>query len=395
MDHRADHARACRYRHPHKILLPRPPRIARLRIDADVEPRQPARSADKKNKADEDPDMHQLPTQLRMLQLRQHAEPPNVRQQTRRNSERNHVRQRVQLLAEVARRVRHPCNNAVEPIEQNRNPQRQRRPVKVTLVRYRSLDALRNRVVAGSHIACGKQRRKNIHAATRLTSHLPAGTNLRLIRHQATTAIAALSVSTGSSGSTASTVEPPFTRDPVFTFRFAAAGIRTSTREPNLISPIRCPRSTLSPTFRLHTIRRASSPAICLKLTSYPPASIVIKVCSFCSTDSGFIAFMNSPLRNSHTVTTPPTGTRFTCTSKTFRKMLSLNRLPLIVSIHSASVTRPSPGETICPGPCGTVRFGSRKNHRKNAASTIGNAVSQAGILMYQSTAATAPSPKA
>ncbi len=117
-------------------------------------------------------------------------------------------------------------------------------------------------------------------------------------------------------------------------------------------------------------MRRASNPAICLKLTSYSPASIVINVCSLFSTDSGFIAFMNSPLRNSHTFTTPPTGARFTCTSKTFRKILSRNRLPLIVSIHSASVTTPSPGETTCPGSWGIVLFGSRKNHRKNAAST-------------------------
>src|SRR5258708_1841009 len=115
MDHRADHARTRRYRHPDKILLPRSPRIARLWIDADVEARQPAGSADQKNKADEDPDMYQLAAQLRMLQLRQHAEPPEVSQQTRRHAKRNHIRERVQLLAEVARRVRHPRNNAVEP----------------------------------------------------------------------------------------------------------------------------------------------------------------------------------------------------------------------------------------------------------------------------------------
>ena len=60
-----------------------------------------------------------------------------------------------------------------------------------------------------------------------------------------------------------------------------------------------------------------------------------------------------------------------------------------------ASVTTPSPGETICPAPWGIVRLGSRKNHRKNAASTIGNAMSQTGMFMYQSAAATAPSPKA
>ena len=156
MNHRTDHTRARRNRHPDKILLSRPSWIPRLRIDADVEPRQPARPADQKNKADEDPDMHQLLPQLRMSHLRQHPKPPDVREQTRRNSKRNHVRKRIQLLAKVARRVRHPRNNAVQPIEQNRDAQRQRRPVKVTLVRYRSLDALRNRVVSGCHIARGE-----------------------------------------------------------------------------------------------------------------------------------------------------------------------------------------------------------------------------------------------
>ncbi len=40
---------------------------------------------------------------------------------------------------------------------------------------------------------------------------------------------------------------PAFTLSPTFTRSAASAGIMTSTREPNLISPTRCPRSTVSP----------------------------------------------------------------------------------------------------------------------------------------------------
>ena len=41
-------------------------------------------------------------------------------------------------------------------------------------------------------------------------------------------------------------------------------------------------------------------------------------------------------------------------------------------AIATVSVTSPSPGETIKPSPAGMARRGSRKNHRKNAASSTG-----------------------
>ncbi len=52
--------------------------------------------------------------------------------------------------------------------------------------------------------------------------------------------------------------------------------------------------------------------------------------------------------------------------------MLIRCRGPWGVAMVTASVTSPSPGDTINPGPAGTVRRGSRKNHRKNAASSTG-----------------------
>ena len=65
-------------------------------------------------------------------------------------------------------------------------------------------------------------------------------------------------------------------------------------------------------------------------------------------------------------------GERFTCTSKTLRNMEIRWRGPSGVEIVMVSVTRPSPGDTINPGPVGMVRWGSRKNHRKKAASSTG-----------------------
>src|SRR6185312_13200973 len=108
----------------------------------------------------------------------------------------------------------------------------------------------------------GKQRGQHIHAAAGLlSSRLRAHLHLvqRAFVHQATPVRLPCSA-----GITASTEDPPRTREPVFTFNSASAGTSTSTREPNLMRPTLWPRSTRSPTFRLHTIRLASRPAICL-----------------------------------------------------------------------------------------------------------------------------------
>ncbi len=70
--------------------------------------------------------------------------------------------------------------------------------------------------------------------------------------------------------------------------------------------------------------------------------------------------------------TTPAIGDRFTCTSKTLRNTLSLSFSPAGVETEITLVTTPSAGETTKPGPLGTTRSGSRKNHRKKAASSSG-----------------------
>src|ERR1700733_2212534 len=203
VNHRADHTRARRYRHPHKIFLTRSSGIARLRVDADIKPCQPTRSADQKDEADEHPNMYDLFPKLWVLHQRQHSEPPDIRQQTRRHAKRNHIRQRVQFPAKIARRVGHPRDDAIEPIEQNRDPQRQRRVIEVSGIRRRPLNALHNRIVSSRHVARGKQRRQHIHPAAWLSSHFAIGIHLRhpqrLALHQATTVAAEACCGTGSS----------------------------------------------------------------------------------------------------------------------------------------------------------------------------------------------------
>ena len=84
------------------------------------------------------------------------------------------------------------------------------------------------------------------------------------------------------------------------------------------------------------------------------------------------MAFRYCPFCSAHWLSTPPMGARFTCTSKTLRKMLIRCRGPSGVPIVTVSVTSPSPGETIRPSPPGIARSGSRKNHKKKAASSSG-----------------------
>jgi len=72
----------------------------------------------------------------------------------------------------------------------------------------------------------------------------------------------------------ASTLDPPLTRWPTFTRRVASPGISTFTLDPELDEPHALPAfHRIRPPRRLKTMRRASRPAICLKVTSMPSRS--------------------------------------------------------------------------------------------------------------------------
>ncbi len=85
----------------------------------------------------------------------------------------------------------------------------------------------------------------------------------------------------------------------------------------------------------------------------------------------------------------PAAGERFTWTLNTFRKMLMRVLGSPSTSTTEMSVTLPSAGETIAPSIAGIWRSGSRKNHRKNPASSSGTTAS-AGIVNHHTSTATA-----
>src|SRR5207249_3133021 len=90
---------------------------------------------------------------------------------------------------------------------------------------------------------------------------------------------------------------PARTWSPTVTCNSTAGPTSTSTREPNLISPTRSPRSSLSPGRFQNTIRRASKPAICFTITVPCSPSIVKTFCSFSSEARFWEAIRKAPLR--------------------------------------------------------------------------------------------------
>src|SRR5580658_8568893 len=313
MDRGCEQACRCWNGHADKIFAVRPAGIARLRIVAHVEPGKTRRAAKQKKKRNECPGLQKMLVNGGVGRIGQKTESPYEGQQAWRHAKRNHIGQRVELLAEVGRSVGHSGNAAVKRIEGNGKEDGDSRPVEVDLcIVGNGIEGLGNREVACAETSGRKQRGQKIHAAAqpgpvscaRLLRievvHAPSlsATSGRTLAEaersdlRTGTAMVASSIS-------ASTVAPPFTLSPTFTLRAASAGTMTSTLEPNLMRPTRCPRSTLSPAFKLNTMRRASRPAICLKTTSMPsslpwPLTVTI-FCSFWSAELGFMAFKYLP----------------------------------------------------------------------------------------------------
>src|SRR5580658_7101336 len=245
MHRRRQHARRCGNRHPYKILPVRSSWIPRLRIVADIESRQPRRAANQKEKTDEAAGLHQMLVQFRIERVGQKIKSPDVRQQARRNAKRNHVGQRIQLLAKIARRVGHARNAPIQRIERNSEQDRNSRTVQVRMrvgIRSNRRDGLRNREVPRADIARCEQRRQKKHAPPEPRLR-PRARLLRIAAIQACTssgttatgcAATAVMTSAAASGITAITELPPCTRSPTFTRTSASAGASTSTREPNL-----------------------------------------------------------------------------------------------------------------------------------------------------------------
>src|ERR1035441_4373486 len=91
MYHGGNHARPGGNRHADEELLAWLAGVSRLRVHTDVEPRQPARAADEKQKTDEDSGVHHVVAKLRIDRYREHAESPDIRQHAGRDAKRNGI----------------------------------------------------------------------------------------------------------------------------------------------------------------------------------------------------------------------------------------------------------------------------------------------------------------
>ena len=166
----------------------------------------------------------------------------------------------------------------------------------------------------------------------------------------------------------ASTLAPPLTRSPTLTRSTASAGSTTSTLEPNLMRPTRWPRSTVWPSLAAEDDAPREQAGNLLEGDFEPGVGAlaahgdgVLLVALRRGRIHGvekFAFLVMTRLRM------PPMGARFTCTSKTLRKMLMRWRGPAGVAMEAVSVTRPSPGETIKPSPAGIGALQDREKTR-------------------------------
>src|SRR5208282_1183852 len=172
------------------------------------------------------------------------------------------------------------------------------------------MHGLQNGVETSRDIGGGEQRGQDVHTLTQLSARTVGFTTVRRspfhvhvlvhihvhVYKRRASLPAAVPAETGcATGRRASTDAPPLTRSPGFTWMAASRSNRTSTREPNLMSPTRWPRATWSPTLKLKTMRRAIRPAICLNTKVRPSPSTVTMFCSFSSADCAAMALRNLP----------------------------------------------------------------------------------------------------
>src|SRR5579862_2433673 len=151
------------------------------------------------------------------------------------------VGERVQLTAEIAAGTGHASNTAIETVKQNSEADGYGSIVQVSISDRRRMEHFQDGIKTGGHISTGKQRWENVHPFAHVARW--ALRSLLVFHQRAPSLVETEDAAVNSLGCTkASTLAPPRTRSPTFTSIEAAASRRTSTREPNLIKPIRCPR---------------------------------------------------------------------------------------------------------------------------------------------------------
>src|SRR5581483_5829248 len=277
-----------------------------------------------------------------------------VEQEGGRHPERDHVRERIELHAELGGGLGEPGDLAVEHVEDHRHEEG-----------HRGLDepGLRGHdqgPEAAGEVAGGQQAGEQEDPPPRL---LP-----QLLPFPSPGSAPALARVTPPHRNTPMTDSPPRTRSPTFTRSSVPRGTTRSVREPNRISPYRSPARSVSPGRTRHTIRRATTPAICRTATrAVSPSRLTVQ--RSLSSACGRYAATNPPAAYSTFFTSPPTGARLTWTSSGDRKIDTRTAGPTQGSAASVTAsTRPSAGASTAPGRAGGVRSGSRKKPRQQSA---------------------------
>src|SRR5579862_6198399 len=183
---------------------------------------------------------------------------PGVCQYGRRDAEADHIGQRVHFTAEIANGLSEARDAAVQAVEKNGNSDgdgcgakmsvRGRGTLRVQLgVHDCAAERLHDGVEAQEHVACGEQSWQGVDGSPR-TSVGRAGIDQPFLQPQSfhTTHTASIALA---SRMRAMTLEPALTRSPACTMISHSGPRNTSTRDPNLISPMRSPGSRISPAF--------------------------------------------------------------------------------------------------------------------------------------------------
>src|ERR1700760_1259134 len=165
MDHCGENAGRGGNRHADEVFAVRPARIFRLRVVTDVEACEAAGPTEQKHKTDERSELHQETPYRRIDRHRQRAEAPAVRKNAGCDAEGDHIRERVQLLTKVAGGIGHAGDASVERVKRNGKEDGERGIVEVPGLQPRTLQALRDRIVARSDIAGSKERGQHEHAS--------------------------------------------------------------------------------------------------------------------------------------------------------------------------------------------------------------------------------------
>ncbi len=233
-----DGARGCRDRQADEVFAIRPAGILRHGVLLNIEPRQPRRAAQQEQERKEVAGALEIFEDHRIGGLLDEQHSPHERERRGSEAERDHVSQRIHLAAEIAHCVGHARDAAVETVQENSPAKQGSGRLKMEARAgcslgepHRSIEHFEQRVESQENISRGEQRRQRVGRAT--------GAALRGARIDQ-----AFAEAHAAPFRRAITLDPAATRSPTRTLTSHSGPRKTSTREPNLMSPMRSPLLT-------------------------------------------------------------------------------------------------------------------------------------------------------